>query len=193
MCSKGCGKMGNYYEGVLVFGLKKDIPEDLLHDLSLLTKDCDEENFLDKLLYKELKESKWTNHYRPLYPTYYLEFYKSPTDEYTGWYFSINFCMKGYMYDGDDLGQDIYDFLQPYIDETAYNMANGGYVGKVEDEDGTYRKEFYVDYEQFNKIIESREYLCKGCYKKMDGSLCNDWKYCKRAYDIGRGDTIEDS
>ena len=67
-------------------------------------------------------------------------------------------------------------------------------LGKyIEDEDGTYRKEFYANYEQFNKIIESREYLCKGCYKKMDGSLCNDWKYCKRAYDIGRGDTIEDS
>ena len=58
----------------------------------------------------------------------------------------------------------------------------------IEDEDGTYRKEFYANYEQFNKIVESREYLCKDCYKKMDGSLCNDWKY-----DIGRGDTIEDS
>ena len=184
--------MGNYYEGVLVFGLKKDIPEDLLHDLSLLTKDCDEENLLDKRLYKELKESEWINHYRPLYPTYYLEFYKSPTDEYTGWYFSINFCMKGYMCDGDDLGEDIYDFLYPYIDPTAYNMTNGGYIGKIKDEDGTYCKEFYVDYTQYNKALESRKYICDGCRENI-GALCNSWFYCKRAYDIGRGDTIEDS
>lgn len=186
--------MGNYYEGKLVFGLKKDIPEDLLHDLSLLTKeDYFEVNFLDKLLCKEFKESQWANHYRSLYPTYYLEFYKSPDDnDYTGWYFSITFCMKGYRYDGDDLGQDIYDFLHPYIDQTVYDMSNGGYIGKVEDEDGTYYKEFYVDYTQYNKALEGRKYICDGCGANI-GALCNGWVYCKRAYDIGRGDTIEDS
>ena len=89
--------------------------------------------------------------------------------------------------------QDIYDFLYPYFNSDILDEADGGYIGTIEDEDGTYRKEFYANYERFNKIIENREYLCKGCYKKMDGSLCNDWKYCKRAYDIGRGDTIEDS
>ncbi len=193
MCSKGCGKVGNYYEGNLAFGLKKDIPEDLLHDLSLLTKNCSEEDFWDKLLCKEFKESKWANHYRLLYAAYYLDFYKSPTDNYTGWCFSINFCMKGYRYDGDDLGQDIYNFLHPYIDQAAYDMTNGGYIGKVKDEDGTYRKEFYVDYDQFNKIVEDRQHLCEGCYKEMADSLCDDWIYCKRAYDIGRGGTNEDS
>ena len=43
MCSKGCGKMGNYYEGRLIFALKRNLPDELLHDLSVLASErsCD--------------------------------------------------------------------------------------------------------------------------------------------------------
>ena len=43
MCSKGCGKMGNYYERKLIFGLKRNITDELLHDLSVLASErsCD--------------------------------------------------------------------------------------------------------------------------------------------------------
>lgn len=180
--------MGNYYEGKLIFELKRNLPDELLHDLSVLVSErsCDRD-IKPLLQHRELKESKWMNHYRALYPTYTLEFSEGV------WFLTASFCMKGYMCLGEDLGQDIYDFLYPYFDSSILDEVDGGYLGTIEDEDGTYRKEFYANYEQFNKIIESREYLCKDCYKKMDGSLCDDWKYCKRAYDIGRGDTIEDS
>lgn len=180
--------MGNYYEGELIFGLKRELPDNLLHDLLFIGSDQNHgENIQSLLLYENLKSSKWMNHERAMYPSYNLEFNEGI------WCLGINFCMKGYRYQGDDLGQDIYDFLHPYIDQTAYDMTNGGYIGKIEDEDGTYRKEFYVDYDQFNALVKSRQYLCKGCYKGIAGSLCNTWSYCKRAYDIGRGGTNEDS
>ena len=42
--------------------------------------------------------------------------------------------MKGYMYLGDDLGQDIYDFLYPYFNSDILDEADGGYIGTIEDD-----------------------------------------------------------
>ena len=87
------------------------------------------------------------NHYRALYPTYTLEFFEGM------WFLTASFCMKGYMYLGDDLGQDIYDFLYPYFNSDILDEADGGYMGTIEDEDGTYRKEFYT--QTMNSSIKS--------------------------------------
>lgn len=174
--------IGNYYEGTLVFPLRKDLPEDLLHDLTLIGsgKEC----IKNDLQCERLKESKWINHCRAIsHPSYTFEYYDSI------WFFNANFSMKGYMYDGDDLGQDIYDFLYPYLDQKIFSAPDGGYLGLVEDEDETYRKEFYADYTQFNKIVESRQFLCKKCDIHIEGSLCKYWHLCKRAYEIGKSET----
>lgn len=178
--------MGNYYEGELVFPLTKDLPGDLLHDLTLMG--SGKEYSTNDLRCEKLKESKWINHHRAIsYPSYNMEYYDSDNI----WVFSVSFCMKGYVYLGDDLGQDIYDFLHPYLDQKIFNNPYGGYLGRIEDEDGTYRKEFYADYTQFNKIVESRQYICGKCNINIAGSLCKYWNICKRAYKIGRGDAIE--
>ena len=82
--------MGNYYEGKLIFGLKRNLPDELLHDLSVLASErsCDRD-IKPLLQHRELKESKWMNHYRALYPTYTLEFFEGM------WFLTASFCMKG--------------------------------------------------------------------------------------------------
>ena len=150
--------MSNYYEGKLNFILKEDIPKDILHDLLLLSsEEYSRENFI------VLQNEKW-------------EFYL----------FEIDFCMKGYRIGTDDLGQDIYDFLKSYIDESVYDMSDGGYIGRIHDEDGTYDKSFYVNYDIFNCEIEKRKYLCNAdCYYHKENCLCDKYVVCKRAYQLG--------
>lgn len=46
--------MGNYYDGKLFFGLKKDIPKDVFHDLLLLS--SEDYSSLDFLV---LQNEKW--------------------------------------------------------------------------------------------------------------------------------------
>ena len=127
-----------------------------MYELKILSsgKECPIEYF------KVLKNTKWIKHERYDYPGYnlYLE------DDY--YVFDIHFCMKGYRYDEYDLGQDIYEFLKQYIDETYYDMSDGGYIGRIYDEDDTYDKTFYVDYTKFNKELEKRRHLCNSdcCY-----------------------------
>lgn len=169
--------MGNYYEGNMRFILKKDLPEDLLYELKILSsgKECPIEYF------KVLKNTKWIKHERYDYPGYnlYLE------DDY--YVFDIHFCMKGYRYDEYDLGQDIYEFLKQYIDETYYDMSDGGCIGRIYDEDDTYDKTFYVDYTKFNKELEKRRHLCNSdcCYYR-EGVLCDKYIVCERAYCLGK-------
>ncbi len=134
--------MGNYYEGQLIFKLKENIPKDLLHDLIKLSEGCDKDDL------KSLNNKHWYNHEKFDYPSYI--FSKEEWNNHRYYLFIVNLCMKGYMSHNDDLGLNIYNSLIEYIDKSQYDMSDGGYIGKVCDEDGTYTKCFYVDYNILN-------------------------------------------
>ena len=174
--------MGNYYEGNLCFCLKNDTPKDILYDLAMISER--ENNYHTENL-KVLNDTKWGKHNRFNYPSYFFE--RKEYDNYNFYSFEVNFCTKGYLYKNDDLGQDIYDFLKPYIDESVYDMTIGGYIGNVEDEDGTYNKSFFINYDYFNEEVNRRKYLCnENCYYYKNDILCNKYLMCKRAYDLGK-------
>lgn len=102
--------------------------------------------------------------------------------EIVSYVFDISFCMKGYQY----LGEYIFDYLFPYIDNSMYDMSYGGCVGHIKDEDGTYDKFFFIDVNLYKKEIESRQYLCKDCKLGFPNELCKYWERCYRAYEIGK-------
>lgn len=119
------------------------------------------------------------------YPAYDLKFKKCNDHEF--YLFKVVFCMKGYRTYGDDLGEDIYDFLKQYIDKSVYDMSDGGFIGRVYDEDDTYDKTFYVEYDLFNQEIKRRKYLCnKDCFCFKENNLCEKYDICKRAYELGK-------
>lgn len=212
--------MGNYYEGKLTFILKKDTKKEILNDLESLMKTesitSDYENydisgFSDKLKKTDFfKHERWSwpryelskIYYNPegftLYDKYvFTDYYESEDDldfieglEICNYRFSVNFCMKMYRYNRMDLGKIICNFLKPYIDLTAYDMSDGGYLGKIKDEDCTYDKSFFIDTEVYKKTIKEREFLCKGCDRYIEDSLCEHYKFCKRAYDLGTKENI---
>ena len=173
--------MGNYYDGKLSFALKEDTPKDVIHDLLLLSSECYSLSY-----FEVLQNEKWGKHKGYDYPNYRLQLKK-----YNGhdecYLFETDFCMKGYRVDGDCLGEDIYEFLKQYIDETYYDMSDGGYIGRIYDEDDTYNKTFYVDYTKFNKELEKRRHLCNSdcCYYR-EGVLCDKYIVCERAYCLGK-------
>lgn len=172
--------MGNYYDGELYFKLKDDTPKDVLHDLLLLSsEEYSIENFT------VIQNEKWGKHERYDYPAYNLKLKKSNDHEF--YLFKVVFCMKGYRTYGDDLGEDIYDFLKQYIDKSVYDMSDGGFIGRVYDEDDTYDKTFYVEYDLFNQEIKRRKYLCnKDCFCFKENNLCEKYDICKRAYELGK-------
>lgn len=180
------GFMGNYYEGTLRFGLRSDIPKDVFHDLMLLSnKKYSIEDF------KILKNEKWGKHERYDFPCY--EFNLTNYNGREFYLFEVGFCMKGYRINEDDLGEDIYEFLKPYIDTTVYDMSDGGFIGEVSDEDDTYEKQFYVDYDILIKEIKKRAHLCNSnCFYFKCNTLCKKYNICKRAYELGRQDNNED-
>lgn len=180
--------MGNYYEGEMVFILRHDTPTEIIDDLKtlathrMLCHDYNEDAFVI------LKKTKWFKHKRFYYPNYYFKTY-SRMHGNTGYIFKAVFCMKEYMIDRDDLGQDIYDTLKPYIDTTAYDTSNGENLGRIYDEDGTYDKTFYADEDIFKQEVERRKYICsQECGGYKENCLCDRYAGCRRAYVRGLND-----
>lgn len=176
--------MGNYYEGTLRFKLKTDIPKDIFHDLLLLSSG-------DYLItdFIVLKNEKWGKHERCDFPNYSLNL--KNRNGYEHYLFEVDICMKGYRAYGDDLGEDIYEFLKPYIDTTVYDMLDGGFIGEVHDEDRTYKKHFYADYDNVMKEIKNRSYLCNDtCNYFKNNTLCKNYDICKRAYKTGKDSNL---
>lgn len=169
--------MGNYYEGRMTFNLKKDLPKELLYELKILSSGSEHSTEY----FKVLKDTKWLRHERYDYPEYILYI------EDRCYVFDIKFCMKGYRYEGYNLGEDIYEFLKQYIDKSMYDMSGGGYIGRIQDEDETYDKTFYVDYDLFYNEIERRKFLCnKDCWYFRENNLCDKYTVCERAYELGK-------
>lgn len=187
--------MGNYYEGTLRIPLKKNISKNL-------------KNALIKMCYwqEEIKKPKeWENeecfkHERWDYPNFSFGFVLKENEdieilEYegedfndetyypkkfwqnlVGYYLDIRFCMKGY----NQLGEKYINWLKPFMDNKLSN-----YLGEIKDEDGTYKKQFFIDDTILKKEIDSRKYICNGCNNFNENFLCDNFDICKRAYNIG--------
>ena len=176
--------MGNYYEGTLCFALRNDTPVEIINDLYKLSHCCDQCKDYVKEDFEMLQNTKWFKHKRFNYPQY--QFIKHELADRITYELLIEFCMKGYREGGDDLGQDIYDTLKPYIDELSYDLIDG-YIGNIYDEDGTYNRTFYVNEEKLKKRMEKRKYLCNSkCHLYHKDRLCIHYKICHRAYLIGK-------
>lgn len=102
--------MGNYYEGEMVFILRHDTPTEIINDLSTLAKYRMSFNDYSEDTFGILQKTKWFKHERFYYPNYYFE--HSYAHGHTVYVFKVVFCMKGYVIDRDDLGQDIYDIKE---------------------------------------------------------------------------------
>lgn len=83
---------------------------------------------------------------------------------------------KGYC---DDEGlTELINLWSPYLDETF----DKGYIGTIEDEDGTFRKDYYV-----NNIPHDNhwEFCGSWCDYYKNTVRCKDMK-CRNAYDLGK-------
>lgn len=181
--------MGNYYKGALTFVLKNDTPVEIVNNLHQLSYCSDHGEDYVRDYFKTLKDTKWFKHKRFNYPQYKFTQYDLSADRSIYEIF-IRFCMKGYMDNDDDLGQDIYDTLKPYIDESEYDdISNGGYIGRIYDEDCTYDKTFYVNEDRLMEEMERRKHVCNPhCYSYKEKCLCDQYAACNRAYVRGLKD-----
>ena len=82
---------------------------------------------------------------------------------------------------------DLVEELKPYRDH-EFN-----YLGEIKDEDFTYRKEIYWDYEEFEQAKKDREFVCKDCNQPHENALCEYFDGCKRAYNLGYRDASRDA
>lgn len=95
----------------------------------------------------------------------------------------IGFYFYIYSKNYDNEFDKIFKFLKPYIEET------GECLGKIHDEDGFLRKDYYLNENIFNKIIEKQIYMCKGCVNEryiQDNVKCKNYEFCSIAYDNGK-------
>lgn len=89
----------------------------------------------------------------------------------------LDVCSKYY----DNDFEIFVKFLKPYLIKNHPLK-----IGKVSDEDGYINRGIYLDNEIFKKMLEDREYVCNGCDKFSNEVDCPFFKYCNRAYKIGK-------
>ncbi|MDO4282061.1 MAG: hypothetical protein Q4D02_00310 [Clostridia bacterium] len=203
--------MGNYYEGKLTFVLKKEIDDSILNDLQLL---CDWNTHKLEEFSEYFRKTKLSKHREAqslgVQINYLISENENMLDEVSliecqhyeeyakakgkmgaaitklGYYVVVRLNTKYYRSDGD-LGEFICEYFKPFIDTQLYDMTDGGYIGMVEDEDGTYKRSFYIDEKPLKEKLRSIEYLCKGCEQNIHKNyICEYVTLCKRAYDLGR-------
>lgn len=179
--------MGNYYEGTVTIKLKKELPEDILNLLIHLNENdgIKPSNFENEAYFQK---DRWDS---PKFEFGYwiikdeetdllpFDFYNSEiklqennNDYIYGYYITINFCMKGY----NNHMEEFLEFIRPYIHENARN-----YLGHIEDEDGHYNKDFFIDenleQKEQSKTTEIQELkdalivlmdIVKDCKPKLD-------------------------
>lgn len=192
--------MGNYYEGTLRFFIRKDIPKEDFNDLKLMNDRCDQkESYSEKLQNSRwFQHERWDRVYTDLFHVCHYDgddadgYCLLPVDEIdipaditvVGYLFEVRICTKGYRTDGNDLGEAIVDYLIGMCDLSLYE-DDIGMIGRVNDEDETYDREFHIDEEAFKKEQEKKKFLCEGCRFWSEKLTCEEWDRCYRAYMIG--------
>jgi len=83
----------------------------------------------------------------------------------------------------------IIERFRPFKSKNSKN-----YIGSISDENQTYYKSFWWDVDVLNTEIENRKYLCEGCqYHKFREELCSRFEICKRAFNLGKQLSINNS
>lgn len=96
---------------------------------------------------------------------------------------NIRCCTKHYFTEGvEEKILNLIEELKPYRD------GKDNYLGRIKDEDQTYKKDLFWDYKEFERNKRDREFVCHGCDKLHESILCNYFDICKHAYDKGYQD-----
>lgn len=186
--------MGNYFEGEISIALKLDTPHDILislinmcywQDKMLIPEGYENEPIFKNENFDRLKISygfvfKESDIYCVEYENENLceLFIEEPNkwNSLINYYVKINVCLKGY----NNLIEEFIDWIRPYADDT-YN-----YLGNIQDEDGYYNKDFYLDFKEFKEEHDKIKIICEGCENFYETSLCRNLKFCKRAFEKGK-------
>ena len=187
--------MGNYYEGKLTIALKKDIPHDLHLALINMCYWKDEMKIPEKWKNEPIFKNDKFDRLRISYgftmseeddEVSLLEYegedlceifeeQEELWDRVCGYYVELNLCLKGYK----NLCEEFIDWIKPYAN-IKYN-----YLGNIHDEDGYMNKDFFLDDTEFKKEIEKTKIVCGDCEKFCETAFCNNYFYCKKAFDKG--------
>lgn len=209
--------MGNYYQGSVKFVINNRVPQHIMNDVSLYVYNVHSEMFLTSSYVDafDIEESEGTCqiYYTRLDKGFNLADYTSHMmyEVCLKIYFKINDSkridstkeailkiaelLRPYKFvprnpSEENLYRHWLDvYSDAYEDEENVNAKNSNYLGRAYDEDGYYNQEFYWDSSKFDKELEERMYICKGCEKLSKYNLCYNWELCKRAYNIGKADT----
>ncbi len=198
--------MGNYYTGDIVARINNKAPKEIMDKLIYMSYEppC---NGLHIDIIPELTEingRKW--HEYKINSTlsddlseeakefakglgfslgdYYAEF--SKLEDYSiheGYIIDIRCSTKHYFAEGiEEEILNLIEELKPYRED------ENNYLGRIEDENSTYRKDLFWDYKEFEITKKDREFVCRGCDKPHENTLCDYFDICKRAYDKGYQD-----
>lgn len=117
-------------------------------------------------------------------------------------YISININTKHFFTrtkNPDNLIDLLYNLLYPYIDFDRDNYEENDNprsycIGKIEDEDGTYSKYYYPIKGRYERLKELRgKGFCEGCELFEINAFCENYEFCKRAYNIGMNEKRPDN
>lgn len=141
------------YEGSLMIGLKKDIPEEVINKLTGLVNktisdkkmsidECVDLGYDFNLDYMMSSSTPYESIVTTPIGLYDTTPEKFKDETITGYCLSVDISSESYC---DDLIYELIDYLRPYIHELTPN-----YLGKVTSSDGFFKKEFYI-YESLMK------------------------------------------
>lgn len=179
--------MGNYYEGEIAIGLIRELPDNYIELFCAMSRNEPiPSGFLDT---EYFKKDRWDC---PNFTFGYwyindesdniLIEYDDDQSEFAnlvlkGYYINVSVCMKGY----SNHMESLIEFVKPYIHSDTPN-----YLGKIKDEDGWYKKQFFADYTELKKEVESRIEVCEECNFFSHDYLCNNYELCSNAYHRGK-------
>lgn len=203
--------MGNYYQGYIELFLKKDIPNKI-KDTLLNMKYYDTKDSLKPLNTDFFKKENWKDvvvqfdmamniegehfdEYNDIEKEYMKKAEKFDVDNNSDvvnflkellnndivknntlkYIVRANCTIKGY----DKELESLVDWLRPYLIENHPEK-----IGYIEDEDGNCRRTIYLDKDLFQKTQEERLFICKGCEEQSVNVECENWEFCKRAYNL---------
>lgn len=199
--------MGNHYEADIVAKINNNVPKELMDKLVDMSREFEGEGpFIDiGPILTKLNNQKWSEYELDYVLDDNLSEKAKEFAKEMGFSFDNNrrllflkledysiheayilhiTCSTKY-YFSENVEQKILDLieeLKPYRDK-EFN-----YLGKIKDEDCTYEKDIYWDYEEFEKAKRDREFVCRGCNQPHENTLCEYFDSCKRAYEKGYKD-----
>ncbi len=147
-------------------------PMDLLkYDCYINYKDYMEDSKYDKYLSDQIAEA--------------IDNIRDKNDVFKVWYINVSCNTKHYK--ETDCESSILGLIEA-LKEYKLTAADND-IGYIKDEDFTYNRNFFWSDKEAEDEYERRKYLCDGCDSDRGKyNLCGKFKYCERAYNIGKGE-----